>query len=129
MRFALLALAIVMPVAHADIEPGNWEITASTTVQGIKEPTSFMQTRCITAEEARDPSHLFGPSAGARCQFTNRNDTGSVFSFEIACSGQPPFRGSGSVRYARDLLEGELELKTDDFVTRSRIAGRRLGGC
>jgi hypothetical protein len=129
MRFVFLALAIIMPLAHADIEPGNWEIAATTTVQGIKEPTSFMQTHCLTAEEARDPSRLFGPSPGARCQFTNRNDTGSVFSFEISCSGQPPFRGSGSVRYARDSLEGELELKTDDFVTRSRIAGRRIGAC
>jgi hypothetical protein len=129
MRFVLLVLGIIMPLARADIEPGNWEIAATTTVQGIKEPTSFMQTRCFTAEEARDPGRLFGPSPGARCQFTNRNDTGSVFSFEISCSGQPPFRGSGSVRYARDSLEGELELKTDDFVTRSRIAGRRLGAC
>jgi hypothetical protein len=129
MRFVFLVLMIIMPLARADIEPGNWEIAASTTVQGIKEPTSFMQTRCLSAEEARDPSGLFGPAAGARCQFTNRNDTGSLFTFEISCSGQPPFRGSGSVRYARDSLEGELELKTDDFVTRSRIAGRRLGAC
>jgi hypothetical protein len=129
MRFVLLVLAILTPLARADIEPGNWEIAATTTVQGIREPTSFTQTRCLTAEEARDPSGLFGPASGARCQFTNRNDTGSLFTFEISCGGQPPFRGSGSVRYARDSLEGELELKTDDFVTRSRIAGRRLGAC
>jgi hypothetical protein len=129
MRPILFALCMVTLAARADIEAGNWEIAATTTVQGIKEPTSFMQTRCLTAEEARDPSRLFGPSAGARCQFTSRNDSGSVFSFEISCSGQPPFRGTGSVRYARESLEGELELKTDDFVTRSRIAGRRLGGC
>jgi hypothetical protein len=129
MRPILFALCMVTLAARADIEAGNWEIAATTTVQGINEPTSFMQTRCLTAEEARDPSRLFGPSAGARCQFTSRNDSGSVFSFEISCSGQPPFRGTGSVRYARESLEGELELKTDDFVTRSRIAGRRLGGC
>jgi hypothetical protein len=129
MRNLLLVLAIVMPAARADLEPGNWEIAATTEVQGMTAPTSFKQTRCITAAEARDPGGLFGPSPGAKCEFTNRHDTGSVFSFEISCSGQPPFRGSGSVRYARDSLEGELELRTDDFVTRSRIAGRRLGGC
>jgi hypothetical protein len=128
MRRWLVLLAVMASPARADLEPGNWEIAASTTVPGIKEPTSFMQTRCLTAEEARDPSRLFGP-AGARCQFTNRHDSGSVFTFEIACTGQPAFRGAGSVRYARDSLEGELELKSDDFVTRARIAGRRLGGC
>ena len=129
MRGWVLFLSFMTSVAHADIEPGNWEIAATTTIQGIREPTSFTQTRCLSAEEARDPSRLFGSSPDARCQFTNRADTGSVFSFEISCSGQRPFRGSGSVRYARDVLEGDLELKTDDFVTRSRITGRRLGAC
>lgn len=129
MRHLLFALGLVMLPAHADIEPGNWEISASTTVQGIKEPVSMVQTRCLTTEEARDPSRLFGSSSGAKCQFTNRNDTGSVFTFEISCNAQPPLRGSGSVRYGRDALEGELELKTEQFVTRSRITGRRLGGC
>lgn len=129
MRSFGLILCLLTSHALADIEPGNWEISATTEVQGIREPTSFVQTRCLTAEEARDPSRLFGASPGARCQLTNRSDTGAVFSFEVLCSGQPPFRGSGRVRYARDSLEGELELRTEDFATRSRIAGRRIGGC
>jgi uncharacterized protein DUF3617 len=129
MRLWIVLFALTAGPAWADIEPGNWEITATTSLPGIKEPTTFTQTRCLSAEEARDPSRLFGPSAGARCQFTNRHDSGSVFTFAINCGGQPPFQGSGSVRYARESLEGEVELKADDFVTRSRIAGRRLGGC
>lgn len=129
MRRWIVFLSVIATPAGADIEPGNWEISASTTVQGMNEPTTFIQTRCLSAEEARDPGRLFGSTPGARCQFTERNDTGSVFSFEISCSGQPPFRGSGRVRYARDTIDGELELKSDDLVTRSRIAGRRIGGC
>ena len=124
-----LILGLLAFPAVADIEPGNWEISASTEVQGIREPTSFVQTRCLSAEEARDPGRLFGSSPAARCQFTNRHDTGAVFTFEVSCSGQPPLSGSGSVRYARDSLDGELELKTEDFAARSRIAGRRIGGC
>jgi hypothetical protein len=127
-RWVVFLLVIGLP-ARADIEPGNWELSATTVVQGIREPTSIVQTRCLTAEEARDPSRLFGSSPGAKCQFTNRNDTGSVFTFEISCNAQPPLRGSGSIRYGREVLEGELELKTEHFATRSRIAGRRLGSC
>jgi hypothetical protein len=126
MRWLLL---LFVSTAWADIDPGNWELTATTEMQGIKEPASFTQTRCLTPEEARDPSRLFGSSPGARCQFLNRNDTGSVFTFEIACDSAPPIRGSGSVRYNRDSIEGELELRTEGLAARSRISGRRIGGC
>jgi hypothetical protein len=115
--------------ARADVEPGNWEISATTQLQGIKEPTSFVQTRCLSPEDARDPSRLFGSSPGLGCEFTNRNDTGSVFTFNVSCGGQAPIHGSGSVRYSRNSLDGELELKLDDLVTHSRITGRRIGGC
>jgi len=129
MRWGVLFFVVISP-AWADIDPGNWELSATTEVQGIKEPVSLVQTRCLTAEEARDPSRLFGSSPAARCQFVNRSDTGSVFTFEIACGAapQPPISGSGKVRYSSDSLEGELELKAEHFVTRSRITGRRIGG-
>jgi hypothetical protein len=129
LRWLILVLSLFAWVAWADIDPGNWELTATTELQGIKEPASFTQTRCLTPEDARDPSRLFGSSPGAGCQFLNRNDTGSVFTFEIECGSPQPIRGSGSVRYKRDSLEGELELKTDIFAARSRINGRRIGGC
>ena len=121
--------SVFVSTAWADIDPGNWEITATTELPGVREPTSFKQTRCLTADDARDPSRLFGSSPGAGCQFVNRNDTGSVFTFEVACDLPQPVRGSGSVRYGRDSLDGELEIKIDNFATRSRISGRRLGGC
>ena len=131
MRPWFLLFSIAAVPAWADIEPGNWELSATIQMEGIREPTSMAQTRCLTAEEARDPSRLFGSSPGPRCEFVNRHDSGSVFTFEIACGAQPQasIRGSGSVRYGRDSLEGELELKVEHFVTRSRITGRRIGGC
>ena len=130
MRWGFLFFIVISP-AWADIDPGNWELSVATEVQGIKEPVSLVQTRCLTAEEAHDPSRLFGSSPAARCQFVNRSDTGSVFTFEIACGAppQPPISGSGKVRYSSDSLDGELELKAEHFVTRSRISGRRIGGC
>jgi Protein of unknown function (DUF3617) len=127
-RFASLLLVIAFN-AWADVEPGNWEISASTRLQGISEPTSFVQTRCLTAEDARDPGRIFGSSPGVGCEFSNRNDNGSVFTFNVSCSGQPPIRGSGSVRYSRDAMDGELEMKIEELVTHSRITGRRIGGC
>jgi len=129
MRPCLLFLMVSTSPAYADLEPGNWEISASTELKGIREPMQTTQTRCLTEEDARDPGRIFGGTPGARCQFTNRNDTGSVFTFELACGGQPEVRGSGIVRYAPHSLEGELELSSAQITARSRISGRRLGGC
>ena len=127
MRWGWLLLAAALP-AHADLEPGNWEITARTEVQGAAEPQSLTQTQCLKAEDARDPSRIFG-SRGALCELINRHDTGSLVTFEVACGGQPPVRGAGSVRYTAVSLEGDFELNLDGFTTRSRITGRRMGGC
>ena len=127
MRAWALPLLLLAWSARADIEPGSWEIAASTQVMG-GAPVQMMQAHCLSAADAADPSRLFG-SAGAGCQCTRRSDTGSLFTFEVLCGTQPQMRGSGSVRYGRDALDGELELKSDQFTARSRIAGRRLGGC
>ena len=126
MRGALIVLLLAALPARADIEPGNWEISASTEVAGMREPTQMTQTRCLTAEDARDPSRLFGAAPGAQCQYTRRDDNGSVFAFEVACGD---VRGAGRVRYAATSMDGELELTGGQVTARSRISARRLGGC
>ena len=129
MRRLLLVLLLASAPARADITPGNWEISAATVIEGLGQPTSFTQTRCFTEEDARDPSRLFAGTPGGRCDFTSRNDTGSVFSFQVTCGTNPPVVGEGSVRYDAARLEGDVELRMDSLKTQSRITGRRLGPC
>lgn len=121
-------LLLVVTPAYADLEPGQWEITARTEIQGVQDTKALTQQHCLTREQAADPGRLFG-SRGTNCQFLNKNDSGSTITFEVACATQPPIRGSGSVRYSAQSLEGDLELKLEGLVTRSHINGRRLGGC
>jgi hypothetical protein len=122
-------LLLASAPALADITPGNWEISATTVLEGIGQPTSLTQTRCLTEEDARDPSRLFAGTPGGRCDFTSRNDTGSVFTFQLTCSTNPPVVGEGSVRYDAAKLEGDVELRLEGVKTQSRITGRRLGPC
>lgn len=129
MKRLLLVLFFASAPAHADISPGNWEISATTTIEGIGQPSSYTQTRCLTEEDARDPSRLFAGTPGGRCDFTSRNDTGSVFTFQLTCGTNPPVVGEGSVRYDAATLEGDVELRMDSLKTQSRITGRRLGPC
>ena len=126
-RWGFVLMAFAFPV-DADLEPGNWEITARTEVQGVQDSKPFTQTHCLTREQAAEPGSLFG-NRGTNCEFLNKNDSGSVMTFEVACATQPPVRGSGRVTYSSQSLEGELELRLEGFSTRSRISGRRLGGC
>ena len=110
----------------ADIEPGSWELTVRMQIQGMTEPQTITQVQCLTPEQAKDPGSLFGKS-GPLCEFSNRNDTGSTLTFDVSCSMQ--MRGKGSVRYTAQSLEGDLEIGFEGFSSRSRINGRRLGGC
>jgi hypothetical protein len=126
--FALLAAAAP---AFADVEAGNWELTVTTAVDGMPGALApVTRARCITPEEARDPSRLTG---GAECQFSNRRDSGSEITFDVSCGGPVPMRGSGSVRYLPQSIDGTLDISADaggqKIMTRSRIFGRRLGAC
>ena len=133
MRRALLAaLAAFAGGALADIEPGHWEMTVTTSVEGMPGGMApVTQARCLTREDARDPTRLVG--AGAGCEFSNRRDTGSEITFNVACTGQVPMSGGGAVRYTAQSVDGALELTANlgnqSLLTRSRLSGKRLGDC
>ena len=131
MRLSLLLLALLGTAALADgVEPGNWQISVSTQIGGQDRPLSGAQTTCLTEADARDPSRVLGGTSGT-CEFSNRNDDGSTFSFDVSCTGALPMKGKGTVRYTPDTMDGDLDL-TDDkggFGMRTSVKGRRLGPC
>lgn len=134
--FPALFLLVFSAAARADVQPGNWEVSATTQVPGSDKPMTMQPaTRCVTAEDAKDPTRLLGQSA-RNCEFSNRRDTGSTLSFDVACKGQVPMKGSGSVRYGKESFEGNLDLTAEGvviggqaLVMKSRLSGRRLGPC
>ena len=130
-RAALLLLLLAGMPATADIGAGNWEMTVSTVVGG-RPGATVTQVQCMKAEDARDPSRLFG-SPGGGCSFSNRQDSGTVYRFEISCPGSVQLTGSGEMRYSRDAMDGDLQLRMklegQDTELRTTIKARRLGPC
>lgn len=137
-----LHAAALAPAAHAaDISPGNWEITVTLRVPGVEQAFGpYSRTQCLQANDTKDPSRVFGTLPGAgTCQFSNRNDTGSRYSFQISCGGAFPMSGNGSVTYSAQTMEGKLVLgatlpspeggKPQIVNTRSELSGRRSGSC
>ena len=133
MRKLLIAWLLLPFAARADIDPGNWEMTVTTQMEGMPQPVGpIVRTQCLTAEDSRDPSRVLNPGSGS-CEFSNRRDSGGAYTFDVSCSGQFPMRGTGTVNYGAQSMSAELDLMADvsgkKVGTNSRISGRRLGPC
>jgi len=133
LKVAALLLLFVSSTAHAAIEPGNWEFSVDSPLQGnVNGPV--VKQRCLTPEEAADPQKVLAEARGSdKCQLSNVRDSGSDYQFDVACTGRVPIHGSGNVRYTPTTLDGEIDLIGETqglrLKTRSFVSGRRLGPC
>ena len=133
MRFLAFLLSSVALAAHARVEPGNWEFSVDSPLQGASNAPVVKQ-RCISAQEARDPAKVLAEARGKNdCQFSNLQDSGSEYRFDVECKARVPLKGSGAVRYTPSTLDGEIDLVGETqglrLKTRSFVSGRRLGPC
>jgi Protein of unknown function (DUF3617) len=133
LRFALLFWTTF--AFAAGVEPGNWEFTVDVGIQGIGSSSGpQVKTRCISAEEARDPAKMLAETRSSGCEFSNTRDTGSEYTFDVECrGGRVPVKGSGNVRYTPQTMEGQIDLTAEQqnlrIKTRSSVSARRLGPC
>lgn len=127
----LIGAFLVWPALAAAVEPGNWELSLVTMLTGQPKPAAVTQTRCLTEVDARDPSRVLGGSQGGTCNFTNRNDNGRTFTFDVACTGILPMKGKGTVNYTGQTMDADLDLQAEkgEFGMRTFVKGRRLGPC
>jgi hypothetical protein len=131
----LLPILLSLPLAaFAQVEPGNWELTVTSELQGRKiGPLS--RSQCFSEADTKDPGRVLG--AGGSCQFSNRQQSGGVYTFDVKCGGPLPMSGKGRIRQERSSFEGELDLAVDagesgsgsGIDMRTRVSGRRLGPC
>jgi hypothetical protein len=130
---AALFFLLMGGTAHAAIEPGNWEFSLESPLQGNANGPSVKQ-RCLTPEEASDPAKVLAEARGSQdCQLSNLRDSGSDYKFDLECTGRMAVRGSGNVRYTPRTLDGEIDLVAEKqglrLKTRSFVSGRYLGPC
>ena len=127
------ALLLVSGLAQAAIEPGNWEFSVDSPLVGNSN-TPTVKQRCLSPDEAADPQKVLSEARGSdKCQLSNVVDSGSDYKFDVACTGNVPIHGSGSVRYTPTTLDGEVDLIGETrglrLKTRSFVSGRKLGPC
>jgi hypothetical protein len=117
--------------ARADLGEGSWELEITTMMPGAPA-APVKQVQCLSAADAKDPANLIG-SPGAGCAFGNRRDDGATFSFDVTCNAGAPLSGSGTLRYARESLDGEIVVRMkqgeQQMEVRSILKAKRLGPC
>jgi hypothetical protein len=123
-----LFAGLACPLAALAVEPGNWELSLVTMLTGQPKPAAATETRCLTNADAKDPSRVLPKGT---CEFSNRNDTGRLFTFDVSCTGILPMKGTGKVEYTASTMEAELDMTAAEggFGMRTFLKGRRLGSC
>jgi len=127
----LAILLMTIPAAAGpNINPGLWEFTTETQMQGggnMQVPAET-HTQCITQDDLVPMSQ----NASQECQITNVVTNGDTISWDIVCGGQGgQMDGNGEVTYHGDTMEGNMVMAisgTNMQITNT-ITGRRIGNC
>lgn len=139
-RPALLLGTLLLPLAAPaqDLSPGLWEITLDTKVDAAPGFTTgpLKLSQCVTAADARDPSRLLAGVANpgaSNCTYQERSYSGNSLRFTMQCGGSYGIISRGEVRFSGNDFSGDLSSTANvggqSTEFRSRISGRRQGGC
>jgi len=129
---AALALACI-PGLAAELEPGEWEFTSTSTSRLFPGPQTASFRRCIRKEEAANPDRWMAqPSEQGDCKVTPTKKTADTYTWVMECP-KANMRGTGSARMSRTAMEGETrmtgEVQGQKFELRTKVTGKRLGPC
>jgi hypothetical protein len=129
---AILALSCGSALA-AEIEPGEWEFTSTSTSRLFQGPQTASFKRCIRKEEAANPDKwMLQPDPQGDCKLTPLSKTADSYTWSMECP-KANMRGTGSARMSRTSMEGETqmtgEVQGKKFELRTKVTGRRVGPC
>ena len=129
----VLLLGISLPASAQSLEPGEWELTATTTSRLFAKPQTSTFKRCVTKEDADNPHELMGREANRTdCTITQGPKNGDTMTWEFACA-KANLRGTGTAIVRGESLESEMqtsmEVQGQRLQLSTRTTGRRLGAC
>jgi Protein of unknown function (DUF3617) len=134
---ALLAIVASSSFA-ADIQPGLWELVVENSGAATPDVSSepITMNRCLTEEDARDPSRVLGGVANpgtTNCAYTERSFSGNTFRFRMLCTGAFSLQARGAITYSATSMDGSIismaNLEGQAIILESKVTAHRLGGC
>ena len=142
--FCLAALGVtgLSSAAGIAIQPGAWELTIQTNIQGMPMQTPpHTTTGCVTPKDARDPKGamrkmiLEAGSEGQSCRITRLDTSGRTVRWAAACTGPQGGRGNGEVTFDSDTAyHGTMHMSMQGpqgmmMSALQNMHGRRVGEC
>ena len=130
---ATVLAVMCAPSTAAELEPGEWEFTSTSTSRLFPGPQTASFRRCIKKEEAANPDRWMSqPDPQGDCKLTPGAKTADTYTWSMECP-KANMRGTGSARMSRASMEGEThmtgEVQGKKFELRTKVTGRRLGPC
>jgi hypothetical protein len=134
---AWFALIATPSMADEGIQPGLWKITTMTLNNGQEMPP-HVNSRCLTAEQAKNLADTFSPKFGGintTCERSDYEKTAQKMSWRLQCKGQinmdtvAEFIFFSPLRYTATIsTKGWM---ADQQILDSRVAlqGEYVGAC
>ena len=116
--------------AGPNINPGQWEFTTKTEMQGAAamQVPPETHTQCITKDDLVPMSQ----GASQQCKIRDVVSRGDTTSWKISCGGQGgQMEGTGKVTYNGNSMTGTMQMVIagSNMTVTNRITGRRIGEC
>jgi hypothetical protein len=131
----LFGVSAVALIAQGGIRPGRWETTMQMEMAGSPVQMPAMKsTRCVTPEQAKDPSSLNSDPSGGRggksdCKVSDQKMSGSTMSWKITCASPQAMTGTGEMTFADDSYTGIMKMNMAQGAMSMKMEGKRLGDC
>ncbi len=126
--------------AQTAIQPGLWEVTAKTTMEGVQPMPSTSKQVCVKGGEAILERLLYPPPeefAKHGCTFTPGAKQAGVFKATTSCPAtdqSPGVTANAEISYKSDSYEGMGQILVKDKAGAivkgsSVLSGKRVGDC
>jgi hypothetical protein len=134
-----MACSVVLVAQSGPRRDGNWEVTTTTSMNGMPPGPPRKNTQCVTKEQASDPSMAApGPPQGRGpapqdCKVTDQKVTGNTVSWTSKCTGAMSLEMIGEIVYSGDTYAGtvttNMNMNGQAMSIKSNFTGKRLGDC
>ncbi len=117
---------------HAKIQPGKWELTISTQMDGQEPMAPAVFTKCQQAVDLQSPEAMMARAQrNGKCQIADLKTASDKMSWTFSCSNGA--KGQGAMTYSGATYESTMHITVErpkgTVKMTQHIKGKRLGDC